>query len=103
MFKVFKTNSGLWYNQYVYFIIIEENVTNQILKNLQISRCLVIDTLNLDEEDYLIYKIGKLELFEKYEIEESNYDIKNSPLYNTFLFQHFLSSSKVKKWISLKK
>jgi hypothetical protein len=77
--KLYESNSSLGYNEYV--ILLEVTKDNY----------LIIDTINIDADNYR-YKIGELVQMEKYELEETNYLIENSPLKGTYLFEFFLSN-----------
>ena len=73
--KVYKTNGGLGYKQFAYFI------------RLKSSELLCIDTEETNNSFFEIYTVGEITSEDSLFLEESNYDIKKSPLYNTYLFQ----------------
>ena len=78
--KIYKTNSALGYNQYAYLLQCTEGF-------------LVVDTIGCYGDDtYKIGEIKPIDYFEYLELEESNYDIESSPLYDTFLFQFFIKT-----------
>lgn len=81
--KIYKTNSGLGYNEYVYLLY-------------TVHGYLVIDTIGYSNP-YVIGDINPIDDFEYLELEESNYNIENSPLYCTFLFQFFLTNIHINK------
>lgn len=81
--KIYRTNSGLGYNEYVYLLY-------------TVHGYLVIDTIGYSNS-YVIGDIKPIDYFEYLELEESNYNIENSPLYCTFLFQFFLTNIHINK------
>jgi hypothetical protein len=76
---VWVTDAGLGYNEWAYLIRLDK-VENGY-------SYLVIDS---NVEDYQIGSVVDLEDF--YVEKLTMYDLKKSPLWNTFLFQHFLKS-----------
>lgn len=81
--KIYKTNSGLGYNEYAYLLY-------------TVHGYLVVDTIGYSDS-YVIGDIKPVVYFEYLELEESNYDIAKSPLYCTFLFQFFLTNIHINK------
>ena len=75
--KVYSTNDGLGYRELAYFMKVPEGWL-----------CVALDVR--DEVDACGYRVGKLEKDDFIGIYECNYDIKNSPLYDTYLFNYFL-------------
>ncbi len=76
---VYKTRYKLDYGQGAYLIRLDKSEHGYDY--------LCIDTYN----DYDDYKIGEVvKDIPNNEVEPSTYDIKKCPIYNTFLFQHFL-------------
>lgn len=80
--QIFQTNSGLGYRQFAYLILID--------KEKKLYLC--IDLVNVPSDDDM-YVIGKVttdegDLF----ADPSDYKIEESPLFNTFLFQHFIKT-----------
>lgn len=77
--KIYQTNSGLGYNQLAFLLKIKDN------------QYLVIDTVGINN-GYSSYVIGSTVDFDyEQEIEVcENYKLEKSPLYGTFLFNHFL-------------
>ena len=88
--KIYQTNSGLGYKQYVYLIRLgkKENGYNY----------LCIGTHNVDEDNGFFkhsYRIGEIikEYDECYlELEDTNFKITDSELYGTFLFDFFINN-----------
>jgi len=74
--QVYQTNATLGYKEYAFLIETGEGY-------------LVIDTWNLplDNDSYIIGNVVELE---KWELEETNYQIDESPLKNSYLFEFFL-------------
>lgn len=82
--KIFETNSGLGYRNYVYLIKIDA------VKNK--SKYLCIGS-NFYLYDNGIYSLGEGIEMEDYEVELTNsYKIEQSPLFGTFLFNFFLQN-----------
>jgi hypothetical protein len=79
---VYKTNSALGYNQYAYLL--------RLNKSNNGYDYLCIDIHNIKDND--MYKVGEVvkDMLNN-EVESSDYNIKESPIYNTFLFQEFLN------------
>lgn len=76
--KIYRTNSGLGYNKYAFLLESKDGY-------------IVIDTIGCYGDTY--YKIGSfIPNIESYdvELEETNYNIENSPLWNEYLFQFFI-------------
>lgn len=67
--QVYESDSALGYLQISYFLKIEDR------------RFLCIDSINNTH-----YVEGSVYIFEDYEIQKSDRDIKKSPLYGTYLF-----------------
>jgi hypothetical protein len=82
--KIFETNSGLGYGQYVYMIYIKNKTY------------LIVGHENLTNQELIDYEVGLLIERDDYEVEQSLFDIKDSPLYNTFLFNYFLENNETK-------
>jgi len=79
---VYKTNSALGYNQYAYLL--------RLNKSNNGYNYLCVDTQNIQNND--TYKLGEIvEDIPNKEVESTDYNIKESPIYNTFLFQEFLN------------
>lgn len=79
--KTYITDAGLGYREYVTML--------RLNKSKNGYNYLIIESSSIsDNENYSVGKI--LEDLEDIYVSESNYDIKKSELYNTFLFQHFL-------------
>ncbi len=77
--KIYKTNSALGYNQYSYLLQCTEGF-------------LVVDTIGCYGDD--TYKVGSfVKDFHKMELEETDYNIENSPLWNEYLFQFFIKNA----------
>jgi hypothetical protein len=51
---------------------------------------------NLTNQELVDYEVGLLIERDDYVIEQSLFDIEDSPLYNTFLFNYFLEHNKTK-------
>lgn len=84
--RFYRTNSGLGYNKYAILLGTPEG-------------CLVIDTIGVYNN---AYRIGEFIMNDDCEcmiLEEYNYNIKQSPLYNEYLFQFFIN--KIKKDINV--
>lgn len=81
--KIYKTNSGLGYNEYAYLLY-------------TVHGYLVIDKVGYSDY-YVIGEIKPVDYFEYLELEECNYNIEKSPLYSTFLFQFFLTNIHINK------
>lgn len=75
--KIFETNAALGYLELAYFI-----------KTQKKGEYLCIST-NFDKRNDT-YVVGKSEILEDYVSKPSDFDIKNSPLYDTFLFNEFI-------------
>jgi hypothetical protein len=79
--KLYKTNSALGYNQYAYLLE-------------SIDGYLVVDAIGCYGDD--TYTIGKfihnIDSYDLY-LEETEYKIEDSPLWNTFLFQFFIRNA----------
>jgi hypothetical protein len=82
--KIYETNAALGYNQLAYLIRLDKSKFGY--------NYLCIATKNVhDDDNYYPGKvIEDLEYFSNLEI--SDYDIKESPLYNDFLFDYFLNN-----------
>lgn len=78
--KIYETNSGLGWNQIAYLIESSEGY-------------LVIDLSGVRDYD-THYVIGEIVEMEEYELEESNYNINNSPLKGKYLFEFYLQNFK---------
>lgn len=79
--KIYKTNSALGYNQYALLLECTDGY-------------LVVDTAGCYGDDS--YKIGSfISNIDSYdiELEVSDYNIENSPLWNEYLFQFFIKSN----------
>ena len=75
--KVYQTNAALGYNQLAFLIKLKQE-----------DKFLCIGTqLPRDTDSYVIGEVVELENFY---IQESSYKIEESPLYGTFLFDHFI-------------
>lgn len=84
--KIYETNGGLGYNQLAYLI--------QLNKSGNGYNYLVIGGLNIYHLDS--YKIGTVTKdLENIYVEESNYSIKDSPLYGNFLFDFFIENKNI--------
>ena len=78
--KVYKTTHNLKQNQYAYLIKLDK------IKHKHDYLC--IDT---NVKSNSLYKIGEVvNNIPDDELEAVDYDIKESPIYNTFLFQYFI-------------
>lgn len=71
--KVVKSNNALKHNQYVFLVHVKED-----------------EYLVVQQDSELVYDLGEIMSFEQFEVEESDFDIKNSPLYN-HLFELYLN------------
>lgn len=81
--KIYQTDAALGYKQLAFLI--------QLDKSINGYNYLCIDTHNISYND--TYKPGKIiEDLEDIYVEESDYDISNSPLINEYLFRHFLKT-----------
>ena len=79
--KVYKTTYNLKNNQEAYLIKLDRFIYGHDY--------LCVDT-NVKKGNE--YKVGEVvDNIPSTELESSEYDIKNSPIYNTFLFQYFIS------------
>lgn len=80
--KIFKTNVGLGYNKWAYVLRLDktENGFNY----------LVIDGHGMSGDDYYLGEV--IEDLEDIYIENTNFDITNSPLYDEFLFTFFIDN-----------
>lgn len=86
--KVYRTNAALGYRQYAFLIRLDESEHGH--------NYLCVDTQNTGCNDN--YRIGGVveDLEDIYIEEEIKFDMKQSPLSNTFLFEHFLKTYKIK-------
>ena len=86
--KFYRTNSGLGYNKYAILLGTPQGY-------------LVIDTIGVCNDSY---RIGEFIMNDDCDwkiLEEYNYDIKQSPLYDEYLFQFFIKTlNKLKKDIN---
>lgn len=81
--KVYETTAGLGYAQKAYLIRLTESENGYDY--------LCIDYKNIHNPDR--YSRGKVvKDIEDMYVEESDYNIKDSPLFDTFLFQYFLDN-----------
>lgn len=71
--KVVKSNSGLKHNQYVFLVHVKDN-----------------EYLVVQQDSEQVYGLGEILSFDPFEVEDSDFDIKNSPLYNP-LFELYLN------------
>jgi hypothetical protein len=84
--KIYETNAALGYAQLAYLV--------QLDKTENGHNYLVIGGKNISSTDN--YEIGSVvEDLEDYYIEESEYELKESPLYGSFLFDFFLKNQTV--------
>jgi uncharacterized protein YaiL (DUF2058 family) len=81
--KVYQTNASLGYNQLAYLI------------RLDSENYLCIDTENVSDGTYEIGE--KVSQLDDFYLEETNYKIEQSPIYNSFLFQEFIKKIKMEK------
>lgn len=81
MVKVYVTNAGLGYNQYAYLIRLDKSKNGY--------NYLVIERKNMSGVDR--YQLGEVEEdLEDFYVEEVEYNMEDSELHNTFLFEEFL-------------
>lgn len=81
--KTYRTNSGLGYNEYAFLLKCKDGY-------------LVVDTTSCYRDDS--YKIGSfISNIDSYdiELEVSDYNIENSPLWDGYLFQFFIKSNTI--------
>ena len=79
--KIYQTNAALGYNQLAYLIKLDKTTNGY--------NYLCIGTNNVNDDSYEAGKV--VEDLEDYLIQESNFQLNNSPLYGTYLFNYFIS------------
>jgi len=85
--KVYQTDAGLGYMQLAFLVCLEKSENGY--------NYLCIDTQLIGEDDNM-YQIGNIvKDLEGIYVQETNYDITQSPLYNTYLFKFFLENYKL--------
>jgi len=85
--EIFQTNAALGYNQLAYLIRLDKSENGY--------NYLCIDTKNVKDDDF--YEIGQTVSLGDYCIEKTDYKLTDSPLNNSFLFNLFLNTLKVKQ------
>ena len=83
--EVYKTSAALGYNQFAFLLRLDKS------KNGYDYLC--IDTKNI-EADSTLYQIGEVveDLNDYYVDEAEGYELTNSPLSGTYLFEYWLSN-----------
>ena len=91
--QVYQTNAALGYDELVYLIKLKTSSTCVEGKR---HDYLCIGMRNIHGWQ-VNYRIGNVvEKLEEFYVEKSDYKIKNSALYGTFLFDHFLKTFETK-------
>lgn len=83
--KIYRSNAALSYRNYAILIRCEN------------STYLVIDTEGDRSFIDSPYKIGCLVQLDNYEVEETTYDISQSPINDNYLFNYFLNTHSYEK------
>ena len=79
--KVYRTNAGLGYNEYAYFVKADRDGINYV--------CIGVDSHHMD-----IYSVGKVEKLESIEIEETDMDVWEFPIAQTHFFGFWAANSR---------
>lgn len=83
--KIYVTNAALGYNQLAFLIRLDKTKFGY--------NYLCVDTYNINDSN--VYQVGKVvDDLEDYYVEVSNYNLTDSPLHNTFLFNFFVEKYK---------
>lgn len=78
---VYKTNSGLGYNEYAYFVKADRDGINYV--------CIGVDSHHMD-----IYSVGKIEKLDRIELEETDMDISEFAITETYFFGFWVANSR---------
>lgn len=78
--QIFESNSSLGYDELAYFINIKDNI----------YLCIGLSRGVKESFFGATFQIGETTQLDDHEINPSDYNIEDSPIYDTFLFKEFL-------------
>ena len=78
--KVYKTNSGLGYNEYAYFVKADRDGINYV--------CIGVDSHHMD-----IHSVGKIQKSDSIKLEETDLDIWDFAISKTYFFGFWVANS----------